>query len=267
VKPLNLIALLLFLAGTAWALTRSDATVREIQSAYYTALRPFLSAGSVLEVKARRYTDEVHHSAELQVQLDQAENQLGILRTEVSHLRKLEQENIQLRSALNFQKQSPFAVIAAKLIRRKPSTWWQTATIDRGEQSGIGVQLPVLAAEGLVGKIDRTDQTTSSIILLTDERCQVSARIGNTQEVGILSGQRVQPTDRPVLRLRYLSKEASIQPGSKVFTTGRGGLFPADILLGTIISSDSGAFDAEARVEPAVDFASLNTVFVLTGNK
>lgn len=266
-KPLNLITLLLFLAGTVWALTRSEKAVHEIQGVYYTALRPFLSSGSAIEIRARRYADEVKHSAELAAQLEEAQDQLGILRTEVSHLRKLEHENIQLRAALHFQKQSPFAVTAAKLIRRKPSTWWQTATIDRGEQSGIGVQLPVLAAEGLVGKIDRTDQTNSSIILLTDEACQVSAKIGNSQEVGILSGQRVQPTDKPILRLRYLSKDANIKPGSKVYTTGRGGLFPADILLGTIISSDSGAFDAEARVEPAVDFAALNTVFVLTGNK
>ncbi len=266
-KPLNLFTLLLFLAGTAWVLTRSESVVREIQSGYYSALGPFLSSGSILEVKARRFADEVKHSKELEVELQEVEGRLGVLRTEVAHLRMLEQENIQLRAALNFQQRSPFTVIAAKIIRRKPSTWWQTATIDRGETSDIGVQLPVLAAEGLVGKIDRTDQSTSSIILLSDEKCQVSAKIGDTQEVGILSGQRIQSTDTPVLRLRYLSKEANIQPGSQVYTTGRGGLFPADILLGTIVSIDSGAFDAEARVEPAVDFADLNTVFVLTGHK
>lgn len=266
-KPLNLITLLLFLAGVAWALTRSEEGVRQIQRGYYSAIGPFLNSGSALETKARAFTKEVEHSSELAVELDQAEAQLVKLRTEVSHLRRLEEENIQLRAALQFQQRSPFSVIAAKIIRRKPATWWQTVTIDRGLEHNVGLQLPVLAAEGLVGKVDRPGDETSTVILLTDEKCQVSARIDGSQEVGILSGQRAQTGSSPQLRLRYLSKEAKIRPGTKVVTTGRGGLFPANITLGTITSYEKGAFDAEALVEPAVDFAALDTVFVLLGHQ
>ena len=70
-----------------------------------------------------------------------------------------------------------------------------------------------------------------------------------------------------MLRLRYLSKEAKIKPGSTVITTGRAGLFPANINLGTVVSSELGAIDAEALVKPAVDFAALDTVFVLLGHQ
>jgi len=266
-KPLNLIVLLLFLGGVAWSLTRSQSSVREIQRAYYTAMSPFFKAGSEFELYAHSLSQEIEHSQALKEQLDLAEQNLGKLRTEIFHLRQLEEENTQLRSALDFKARTPFKVVASNVIGRNPSTWWQTLSIDRGESSNLSLQLPVLAAEGLVGKIDRTNTSNSSVILLTDEACQVSAKIEGTQEVGILSGQRVQTLDNPVLRLRYLSKEAQIQPGSKVLTTGRGGLFPADILLGTVISFEPGAFHAEAHIEPAVDFAALNTVFVLTGLK
>ena len=68
---------------------------------------------------------------------------------------------------------------SAQVIRRQPTTWWQTVDIDAGQERGIGTQLAVLSNEGLVGKIDRIyeGQNRSSVLLLTDEKCQVSARV------------------------------------------------------------------------------------------
>ncbi|MGC4017746.1 MAG: rod shape-determining protein MreC [Luteolibacter sp.] len=74
------------------------------------------------------------------------------------------------------------------------------------------------------------------MVLLTDEKCQVSAKVEGTPEVGILSGQRGQFEGTPLLRLRFLSKDATVKKGQRVFTTGRGGLFPTNILLGTVES-------------------------------
>ena len=122
-----------------------------------------------------------------------AKEELDQKRMEVAHLRKLEVENAQLNQALKFQQKAPFHVIAAKIIRRQPSTWWHTVTIDRGDKHGVGVQLPVLSPEGLVGKVDAPSKDTSTVILLTDEKCQVSAKVDGTPEAGIISGQRGQP--------------------------------------------------------------------------
>ena len=61
-KPLNLITLLLFIAGAAWALTRSDGTVRSIQNSYFAIISPFLKGGSGIEKKAFAFIDEVEHS-------------------------------------------------------------------------------------------------------------------------------------------------------------------------------------------------------------
>ena len=69
-KPLNLLALLLFLAGVTWALTRSEATVRDIQATYYRAISPFLSVGSELEQRSRAFLDEVEHSKTLETEVD-----------------------------------------------------------------------------------------------------------------------------------------------------------------------------------------------------
>jgi len=261
-KPLNLIALLLFIAGAVWALTRSEQSVRSIQKSFYTAISPFLKGGSSIETFASEFIKEAEHSKAWEYKYNLAKEELDKKRTEVAHLRKLELENARLKQALKFQQKAPFHVLAAKIIRRQPSTWWNTVIINRGEEQDVGVQLPVLSPEGLVGKIDTPSKNTSTVILLTDEKCQVSAKVDGTPEVGILSGQRGLTGDSPLLRLSFLSKEANIKPGMRVFTTGRGGLFPPDILLGTIKSFEPGPLYGEALVKPAVDFATLHTVFV-----
>ncbi|WP_193214886.1 rod shape-determining protein MreC [Luteolibacter marinus] len=263
-RPLNLLASLLFLAGAVWALTRSERTVREIQNTYYSCLTPFLTAGSKLEVKARAFRDEVRHSKELEAELDEIRQEYDRLRQVESHARELEAENARLRRAMDFQQRTEFAATAARVIRRQPTTWWQTVEIDRGEDSGVVLHQPVVADGGLVGKVDRVGKTGfSSVILLTDEACQVSVQVEGTPEVGILSGQRGQYEGEPKLRLRFLSPKARLSPGSRVFTTGRGGLFPANLLVGTVEAVVPGPLDSEALVRPSVDFTDLSTVFLL----
>jgi rod shape-determining protein MreC len=263
-RPLNLVALLLFLAGAVWALTRSEHAVRDIQARYYQWLTPFLTAGSSLETEARGFLEEVQHSKALEAELEAMRMEHDRLRLIESHARELEDENARLRRALEFQQRIDFKATAARVIRRQPTTWWQTVDIDRGEESGVGLHQPVVADGGLVGKVDRVGKTgASSVILLTDEACQVSVQVEGTPEVGILSGQRGQYESGPRLRLRFLSPKTRISPGARVFTTGRGGLFPANLLVGTIESVMPGPLDSEALVRPSVDFTDLSTVFLL----
>ena len=122
-KPQNLIALLLFIACSLWALTRSERTVRNIQSAYYTAISPFLKSGASIETKASEFIQEVEHSKIWEMKFKLAKKELDQRRMEVAHLQKLEAENTHLNQALKFQENVPFHVLAAKIIRRQPSTW------------------------------------------------------------------------------------------------------------------------------------------------
>jgi len=93
-KPLNLLALLLFLAGAVWALTRSERSVREIQRAYYGAIGPFLRSGSALETKGRSFLAETRHSKEL-------EREVADLSGEVGRLRLIESRHLEENGALS----------------------------------------------------------------------------------------------------------------------------------------------------------------------
>jgi len=124
-------------------------------------------------------------------------------------------------------------------------------------------------AEGghLVGKVAQVGEDSSVVILLSDEVCQVSARVMGTTEQGILSGQRGALNAAPELKLRYVSKDAAISPGDVVISSGVGGVFPENLLLGQVKEFSRGPIAGEAAVTSKVDFAVLKNVFVVSGLK
>jgi rod shape-determining protein MreC len=101
------------------------------------------------------------------------------------------------------------------------------------------------------------------VILLTDEMCRVSAKVEGTLEQGILAGERAALEVRPELHLRFLSRNANINAGASIYSSGEGGIFPPDLLLGRVKRFENREISGEAIVEPAVDFSSLDHVFVI----
>ena len=262
-KPINFFALLLFLCGIVWVLTLSQGSVRGIQQVYYRTISPFLRGGSSMEMKARDFLAEIENSKDLENQLRAVQEEYIKLRSIEGRLRELESENNELRRALQFKEKQRLNVIAARVIKRQPSTWWETAIIDRGQSAGIGAGVPIIAPGGLAGKVDVASEDTCSMILLTDERCQVSVQVAGTPEVGILHGGRGRYGEEPRLILRHLSREAAILPGMKVITTGKGELFPSNLLVGTVKDYTAGPVEGVAIVQPSVDFNELGVVFVI----
>jgi len=133
-KPINLIALLLFIGGVTWALTRSDSVVRDIQFMYFKAISPALKSGSAMETYARDLLRETRHSKHLEAEISSIRPEVGRLRIIESRFKELERENAELRHAMKFMEYTNFEVVAARIIRRHPTTWWQTLEIDAGEE-------------------------------------------------------------------------------------------------------------------------------------
>lgn len=266
-KPLHFVSSVLFLLGVTWSLTRSEVFVREIQVTYFKMIEPSLKIGSTTKKMAQNLIAETKHSKALDQELQILRAELGKHQIFESRFREIEKENQSLRKALNFKQNTKFDVLSARIVRRQPTTWWQTVEIDAGLESKVSSQLSVLSHEGLVGIVDRALKDRSSVLLITDERCQVSVMIEGTKELGILSGQQGKFDNDPILRLRFLSKDASLKPGQKVYTTGRGGLFHPNILVGSIVSIEKGTLDSEALVKPAVSIDDLDTVFVVISEK
>ena len=181
-------------------------------------------------------------------------------------LRDVEHEVNRLRHALNYRERSLFRLVPAEIISRDSSTWWRTVTINRGEEDGIAPEMPVLTDEGLVGRTTTVSPNIAVVLLISDENCRVAVSVEGTREQGIVTGERVAGVS-PLLDLNFLSKQAELKPGQKVYTSGVGGVFPSGLFVGTIRSFQVRALDSQAKLAPAVDLAKLEDVFVVVGKK
>ncbi len=265
---LNIIFLIVFVGALiAISLFKPD-VISRVQNGALVALRPFIKTSSGLESGLESLGTEPLSPSQLRNKIADLEQDRDSLKLKVIQTKKLQLENNQLRRALQYTEQSERVLIPTRIISRKPSNWYSTIIIDKGSFHGVTVDSPVIVPvgdeAGLVGKVSKVIGENSAIVLLlTDEMCQVSARLQGSQEQGIISGERGAFRTLPNLKLRYLSKEADAGTGRKVISSGAGGLFPPDLLLGEVIELNVGTIDAEATVFPSVNFDALTDVFIV----
>jgi rod shape-determining protein MreC len=173
-------------------------------------------------------------------------------------------ENDQLRSALGWQRQVPWKLKLANVITRDPANWWRTVEIDLGSRDGIQTNLPVLTADGLVGRVSSVGLTRSQVVLLGDPNCKASALVENpAHDTGIISASG--PLDNSLVELTYLSGSANLKSGQSVITSGLGGVFPPGIPIGQVVDSRPVEFGlyTEARVKLSANLGALEQVWVL----
>jgi rod shape-determining protein MreC len=262
-KKLNILALLIFVAGLVAVFTFDTATTRLIQSRVMSLLSPFIHSSAAMEQAAETAVAPQVNPAELKRENDEQRVQLERLRIIQQKYNQIIEENAKLRQIIEFKQSAPFKMTAAKVIRRSSSTWWNSLIIDKGSLDGIGTDSPVITSVGLVGKTSTLAPHMAKVILLTDEMCRVSAKIEGTLEQGILAGERAALEVRPELHLRFLNRNSNINAGAGVYSSGEGGVFPADLLLGRVKRFENREISGEAVIEPAVDFSTLDYVFVI----
>lgn len=263
----SVVALLIFVAILGYFFTLGAESTRRLQAGVYQLLSPFLITGSGLEKQITSVRSGLKSLEDLERDNTTLRVENRSIRATNQALRDVEHEVNRLRHALNYRERSVFKLVPAEIVTRDASNWFRTATINRGKDDGIEGDMPVVTDEGLVGKTTTVSANISLILLVSDENCRVAANVEGTREQGIVSGERVVGSITPLLDLNFLSKQADLKPGQKIFTSGVGGVFPAQLLIGQVKTFALRALDGQARVAPAVDLAHLEDVFVVTGRK
>ena len=207
------------------------------------------------------------------IQQLEAENET--LRASLLRHEQTVRENDELRMALGLMAEHPGAICAEVVSRGDSGGWWREVRLDKGAASGIRANAPVVAADGLVGRVVRVTDDTADVLLLADANSKVACVVEDEGPGarGIVVGGGIQHAQAELellhvvepMSLAYLDKEAEIRPGSRVVTSGLGGVYPAGIPVGEVRSTspDSTRLYQRALVAPCVDFASLRRVFVL----
>jgi rod shape-determining protein MreC len=263
----SIIALLIFGAVLGYFLSFGPETTQKFKASVYQLLAPFLTGGSGIKKQITSVRSGLKSLDQLEHENTALQVENRELRATNQGLRDVEHEVNRLRHALNYRERSVFKLIAAEIIARDSSTWWRTITINRGKRDGIQTDMPVVTDLGLVGKTTTVSEGISVVLLLSDENCRVAASVEGSREQGIVSGERTTTGLTPLLNLNFLSKQADLKPGQKVYTSGVGGVFPSGLLVGAVKSYRVRELDGQAQLTPAVDLSHLEDVFVVTGRR
>ena len=190
------------------------------------------------------------------------QNDLARLQAQVVQLQQQVAETQALAALVNFSRSNPeSSYTAASVIGRDPSPFLHYIIIDKGSNDGLRRGMPVVTDQGLVGRVDAVISSAARVQLITDAASVINVRLEKTgreaQLIGTISGG---------LALDLIPQDVVIGPGDVVLTSGLGGGYPTDLIVGQVLTvrkQDSDLFQ-QATIQPVVDFAQLKIVLIIT---
>jgi rod shape-determining protein MreC len=190
---------------------------------------------------------------------EQLRRENDTLKMQIAQLQSKAAEADRLALLLNFHKShEDVPMIGARVIGASAGTASQTIDLDRGERDGIRRNMGVITPDGVVGKVVEAYQGTSQVLLLTDKDSGVGAMLADSRIQSPVGG-----TGEPLLTMKYVANDDTVNIGQRVVTSGMDRIFPRDLPVGTVADIKSGNPFKLIRVRPAANLERLEEVIVL----
>jgi len=196
---------------------------------------------------------------QLKQRLTQAEQELNVARAAAA-------ENERLKALLSLNEQSEIKSIPARVIARDASVWFNTITINRGSSSGIVVNMPVVTAGGIVGRVITVSPWASQVMMITDEKAGAGAVVGQLGQSGALGSVRGRADlGVAMIEMRYVSGLEKVEVNDVVMTTGQDGIYPPGLNVGRVVDVKSGTATQahQILIQPGAQLDHLEEVAVL----
>ncbi|GAB4505132.1 MAG: hypothetical protein Fur0043_21270 [Anaerolineales bacterium] len=237
-----------YLSGASRSIMGTFVMAQTWFSTRFNAIQDFLSAPRDIATLRQR-------NAELEAEVSRLQGQVIELQQQVS-------ETQILAALVDFSRANPESTYkGAAVIGRDPSPFLHYVIINRGSSDGILRGMPVVTNQGLVGRVDAVIAGAARVQLITDPASAVNVRLQNADADAVLVGSVTGD-----LSLDMLAQDAAVEMGDVVLTSGLGGGYPPDLVVGQVLNVRKLDFELfqQATVQPAVDFARLQIVLVIT---
>lgn len=224
-------------------------------------LAPLYGAFGGITRLANHWVSVIRNYSHLQQDNNELLQENLSMKRQLAMVEQLEKENASLREALGFYQSNTQPLVAAEVIARSPSNWFDKLIIDRGENDALKTGDAVVAPSGVVGRIYVTTKRTAEVMLITDDRSAFGATVLRSGDPVVVEGSGLWNN----LRLKPLIKEVDIQVGDEIITSSMSGIYPSGLPVGTVVQVDTGEYGLllTAVVEPHADLARVRRVFVL----
>lgn len=186
--------------------------------------------------------------------------QIEQLRLEQVRLKQDADQAHRLQALLGFKEQFVGATTAAQVIGSSGSEQSRLLYIDKGSDDGIRNEMPVITADGVVGKVlSVIDGGTSQVLLINDQQSGVGAILEQSRLQGVLKGRA-----SGELVIDKIMTDEEVKPGDRILTSGGDRIFPKGLPVGTVSKISKGAEFVQVTVKPAAMLTHLEEVLVIT---
>ncbi|MEE3427762.1 MAG: rod shape-determining protein MreC [Ruminococcus sp.] len=191
------------------------------------------------------------------------------LRTQLVDYYDIKEENARLWKYYKIKKENAdYEIMPASVIRRDASQDFYSFSIDVGTSNGVHNQDPVITDQGLIGFISSANAVSSKVTTILSPDLQAGAYDKRTEDSGIVGGSALYADDNKTT-LTKIDANAKIKKGDIITTSGIGGIYPENLIVGKVTDINYDKYDATkyAVVTPYENIKKVTDVVVLTDFK
>ena len=237
--------------GPTW--NPAEQFVIEITAPFQKLIKQTTKSTEELWLNYFRLVDVHHENTQLK-------NEIHELKMANSRYRELLATQERLEELLQFKQTINRPVLAAQVIGLDPTGWFKSVIIDKGKWAGLRLDMPVVNAFGVVGRVVSVSSNYAKVLLIIDQNSAVDCLVQRSRDRGMLKGLMSE-----ICKLDYVAKSNDISVGDIVVTSGLGGVFPKGLPVGRIldVKEISGELFKDIKIRTAVDFSKLEEVLVI----
>ena len=237
--------------GPTW--NPAEQVVIEITAPFQKLIKQTTKSTEELWLNYFRLVDVNHENTQLK-------NEIHVLKMANSRYRELLATQESLEELLQFKQTINRPVLAAQVIGLDPTGWFKSVIIDKGKWAGLRIDMPVVNAFGVVGRVVSVSSNYAKVLLIIDQNSAVDCLVQRSRDRGMLKGLMSE-----ICKLDYVAKSNDISMGDIVVTSGLGGVFPKGLPVGRIldVKEISGELFKDIKIRTAVDFSKLEEVLVI----
>ncbi len=205
-------------------------------------------------------------SSALAVEIKDLEKKIDKLTEQLVDYEQIKHKNEFYQEFLGLKEEhSDYVFAEAAIIGRDAADNLGSFTLNKGSLNDISVNDPVIYGKYLVGVVASVTPTQCTVNTILNPKVNVSAYEVRTRDLGFVTST-VALAQEGHCHMPGLSSSTAVTAGGIICTSGVGGIFPRDLIIGTIVDVVDGTVDisASAVIQPGVDFSLMTDVFIIT---
>ena len=231
-----------------------------------TVTYPFVTAANTISNGVNGFIDKLVNADTYKSQNDELRELVTQMYERTADYEELQKENDHLREMLNLSKKHEDFKFSepCSIIARNANDIYGGFTINQGSNSGISLNDPVITSVGLIGRVTEIAPNYARVSTILSPQVNVGVYTMRTKATGVLENDIAAAEQKQCLMSNIL-KDADLEPGDVIVTSGQSGLFPEGLIVGTVkeVYDDPNGLSKHALIEPAEDCFSITSVYAV----